>query len=198
MSTVDNERPPYVTFERRAVEDRTESNLKGHYVSRDVDFAIVTRPGARDTVEKPVADLIAGWQQYAKNGAIPLAWVEGLKTNYRAWKEGEDIPETGTPIKGWPVLSPAAQKDLIHAGVRTVEDLANLPDQDISQICMGGLAYKLKAKAWLDSAKDTGKVVEQLTSLNLALEQLKLLSETQAAEISRLRALIPDQTPKKA
>lgn len=193
MSTVDNERPPYVTFERRAVEDRTASNSAGHYVSRDVDFAVVTRPGARDTVEKPVVDLIAGWQQYAKQGAIPLTWVESLKTNYRAWKEGEDVPENGTPIKGWPVLGPAAQKDLIQAGIRTVEDLANLPDQDISQICMGGLTYKLKAKSWLEAAKDTGKLVEQMTSLSVSLESLKLLTETQAAEIARLRALLPAQ-----
>jgi hypothetical protein len=196
MSTVDNERPPYVAFERRAVEDRTASQAAGHYVSRDVDFAVVTRPGARDTVEKPVADLIAGWQQYARAGSIPLAWVEGLKTGYRAWKEGEDIPENGTPIKGWPVLSPAAQKDLIHAGVRTVEDLANLPDQDIAQICMGGVTFKLKAKAWLEAAKDTGKLVEQMTNLSVSLESLKLLTETQAAEIARLRALLPPE-PKK-
>jgi hypothetical protein len=197
MSTVDNERPPYVQFERRAVEDRTASNTAGHYVSRDVDFAIVTRPGARDTVEKPVADLIAGWQQYAKSGSIPLTWVNGLKDSYRAWKEGEDVPTEGTPIKGWPPLSPAAQKDLIHAGVRTVEDLANLPDQDVASLVMGGIAFKLKAKSWLEAAKDTGRLAEQMTSMAVTLDSLKKLSEDQAAEIARLRALVPEQ-PKAA
>lgn len=196
MSTVDNERPPYITFERRAVEDRTASNLAGHYVSREVDFAIVTRPGARDTSERPVAELLASWSQYARNGQVPNTWIANLKAGYEAWKLGEDLPTEGTPIKGWPVLGPAAQKDFIAAGVRTVEDLANLPDQDAATVCMGGLTFKLKAKTWLESAKDSGKLVEKVTALSVSLESLKLLTETQAAEISRLRALLPPEPTK--
>ena len=43
-------RPPHVVYERRAEEDRTASIEQGRYVSRDVDYAIVTPAGSKDRV----------------------------------------------------------------------------------------------------------------------------------------------------
>ena len=198
MSVVDNERPPYITFERRALEDRAESVKTGHYVSKDVDFVTITRPGSRDTIEKEALVWLAECRVHVKNQRMPASWLTAFQTAYEQWRTGETIPDSGTPIKGWPVLSPAAQKDLLHAGIRTVEDLATMPDQDLQLVCMGALTFKLKAKSWLDAAKDTGKLVEQLTSLTQNLSTLQSVIDKQAEEIKRLTALVPQDTPAKA
>jgi hypothetical protein len=121
MSTVNNELPPYVKFERRAVEDRNATIAAGHYVAKDVDFALVTRPGSHDTLETEVEPWLERLHEQARNSFIPAAWAEGFSAAYDRWKRGEEIPENGTPIKTWPVVSPAQQETLIGNGFRTVE-----------------------------------------------------------------------------
>ena len=184
---VDNSRPPYVVFERRAVEDRTASISAGHYMSRDVDYAIITRPGSRDTLDKEALVWLAELREKARTGSIPQAWYDGFNAAYKAWKDGEELPVDGTPIKGWPILSPAAQKDLINAGIRTVEDLAEIPDQELSIIGTGALSFKQKAKSWLLAASDKGKVAEQLAALATQVQELTKLTRDQAEELNRYR-----------
>lgn len=191
MSIVDNDRPPYVAFERRAVEDRAQTNAAGHYVSKDVDFVVLTRPGSRDTVEKEVSVWLKESEVNVKNQRMPAPWLTLFREAYAQWKAGETLPENGTPIKGWPILSPAAQKDLLAAGVRTVEDLAEIPDTDLQGICMGALGYKARAKSWLASAKDVGVVAAKNTALEQTVAELTATIAAQAAELKRLSALIP-------
>lgn len=191
MSTVDNTRPPYVAFERRAVEDRSASIAAGHYVSKDVDIAIITRPGSRDNLEKDALTWLAEIREKGRKDEIPRSWYEGFSASYKSWKDGEEAPVSGTPIKGWPVLSPAAQKDLIHAGIRTVEDLANLPDGDVGMIGTGAIAYKQKAVAWLAAANGTGKVVEQISALTTQVKELTDLSKRLVEENALLKAQLP-------
>ena len=191
MSVVDNDRPPYVMFERRPVEDRAASSKEGHYVSKDVDFAIITRPGSRDTVEKEAIPWLAELATKARAKSIPESWATGFKDSYNAWKKGEELPESGTPIKGWQMLGPSAQKDLIHAGIRTVEDLANLPDSEIGQIGTGAISFKQKAVAWLAAANDTGKAAAQIADLTAKVTQLVELTQAQATEMAKLKAQLP-------
>ena len=196
MSTVNNELPPYITFERRAVEDRTASLAAGHHVSKDVDFVTITRPGSSDSVEKEVAGWLAELPGHAKNNRMPQAWVTAFQDAYKRWQAGEELPEQGTPIKGWPVLGPAAQKDLIHAGIRTVEALAAMPDNELANVCMGALSFKAKARAWLESAQDKGKIAETVATQERDLADLRKTVEAQAAEIKRLLTLIPQESKK--
>ena len=191
MSTVDNDRPPYVVFERRAVEDRTASLNAGHYCSKDIDIAIITRPGSRDNLEKEASAWLRELHEKARQDMIPKTWAVAFSDAYAAWKKGEELPEKGTPIKGWPVLSPAVQKDLIHTGIRTVEDLAALPDAELGTIGTGAVSYKQKAIAWLEAAKDKGIVVEQVATLSNQVAELVALTKAQAEEIKKLRSQIP-------
>lgn len=114
MSIVDNQRPPYVTFERRPVEDRMASAASGCYRTKDVDFVIVTRPGSRDTVEKEAEVWLREIAERAKPQRgqppqIPPEWPAAFRSAYERWKNNEEEPVNGTPIKGWPVLSPSAK-----------------------------------------------------------------------------------------
>ena len=195
MSIVDNTRPPYVVFEKREVEDRAASIEKGHYVPKEIDIAVITRPGSRDSIEKEAKVWLQELRERARKNEVPQVWYDGFTAAYKSWCEGEELPVKGTPIKGWPVLSPVAQKDLIAAGIRTVEDLAQLPDSEVQSVGTGAIAYKQKAQAWLSAANDTGKVTEQLVALAQQVKELTDLTRAQAKELAEYKSRAAEAKP---
>ncbi len=198
MSFVDNERPPYVVFEQRVVEDRAASLANGRYTTKDVDFVVVTRPGSRDSIEKEAAVWLAELGEKARQGNAPVSWHTAFEAAYAAWKKGNALPVNGTPIKGWPVLSPAAQENLIRAGFLTLEDLAATADNQLTTIGTGALSYKMKAIAWLDEAKAKGTSVEKIADLTQKVSDLTTLVQTLVDENKKLKALIPAPAAAKA
>jgi len=186
--SMDTTRPPYVQFEVREIEDRNASIEKGHYVAKDVDMAIIMRPGNRDSVEKEALVWLNEIREKARAGQVPQVWYDGFSDAYKRWKAGEEGSVKGTPIKTWPVLSPAARKDLLLAGVQTVEDLAQLPDGELGAIGTGAMLFKQKAQAWLATANDHGKVTEQMVSLTQQVQELTALVRKQAEENAELKA----------
>jgi hypothetical protein len=185
---VDNERPPYVKFEIRPVEDRDASLKAGSYVAKDVTFVIIQRPGDRDTVEKEADGWLADMKAKSRSGLIPLEWYKAYENVYEAFKQDMEPPIDGTPVKNWPVLAPSQVHTLIAAGVKTVEDLAAIPDGDISRIIMGGIGLKQKANVWLSAAKDVGTVVEKLNNALLQVSDLTALVQQLTAELAEVRA----------
>jgi hypothetical protein len=194
MSVVDNDRPPYVAFERRSIEDRTASLAAGHYCTQDIDIAIITRPGSRDTLEKDAKVWLMELKDRHRKGEVPQTWYPAFAESYKNWSEGLEVPATGTPILGWPPLSPSAQREIIHQGIRTVEDLANLPDG--ANVLMGGIALKQKAIAWLEAAQDKGIIAEKVSAQSVKIDELSKLVQEQAAEIDALRKRLPQPAPK--
>lgn len=191
MSFVDNERPPYVVFEQRAVEDRIATIANGHYTTKDVDFAIITRPGSRDSHEKEAEVWLRELGEKARLGNAPVAWYSAFEAAYAMWKKGLDTPLNGTPIKGWPVLSPAAQENLIRAGFLTLEDLAATADNQLSNIGTGALSYKLKAVAWLEQASSKGVASEKIADLSQKVSDLTTLVQGLMEENKKLKAAAP-------
>lgn len=181
-SPVVNDRPPYVTFEMRAVEDRTKLIKAGHYGTKDVAFALITRPGSKDTHEAVAEDWLSQLQSRARQNLVPATWADHFQAMFEKWKKGEEVPVEGTPIKGWPILGPSAQQSVIQAGFRTVEELAQAGDAEAASIGTGAIELRSKARLWLEQAESSGKVVERLNALELQLaEQMKLNKELSAA-----------------
>lgn len=173
-----NDRPPYIRFERRAVEDRTKDKTNGVFQMKDVDFVIIQRPGSRDTVERVADDFLADWETKARKGELPLSWAQDARKGYEFWKSGEEMPVNGTAIKGWCVLTPAQQANILQAGIRTVEDLAAVPDGSIGILGIGGVDLKRKASAWLSEAQLKGVVAQENANLKAQLDdQAKLLAQ---------------------
>ena len=167
------ERPPYIKFERRAIEDKPASLRAGHVVMKDVDYAIVSPSGSRDSVNLTVQRYFEYEAQNVQNNRTPLEWLERWKNGYELWKKGEEVPVDGTPIKGWGALSPAQQQNVIACKILTVEDLAQATDEGFRRLGMGGRDLVNKAKAWLSAANDTGKIALQNAALEKANEQLQ-------------------------
>ena len=181
-------RPPYVMFEVRSIEDREASMAQGHFVGKDLNYAIVTPSGSKDRIEKIAEEWLKGMEEGVRQERIPSEWFEGYTRKYNTWKETREIPEDGTPVLGWPALSPSQAKALLDANVRTLEDLVVANESTLAAIGMGARALKDKAKAWLDTAENTGKVAEELGSLRAQVETLTKSVETLAKAKEKLEA----------
>jgi hypothetical protein len=187
------ERPPYVRFERRAEEDRNASIEAGHYVAKDVDFALITPMGSKDTIERRVDEWFPQLQQQVGEQRFKSGWLSAYREMYSAWKEGREIPLSGTPVMSWPALSPAQVQALLHARVRTVEDLASANEETLQRIGMGGRALKQKAVEWIAASQSLGKQSEQIAALKAANEDLKSRNQSLEERLSALEKLLPKQ-----
>lgn len=186
-------RPPFVSFERRAVEDRAESIRQGKYMTRDVDFIVVVPHGSAGklSIEEVYEEWLAKIRPLAgvdirAPGAMsdtplmaasrfPYEWLEKIERAYAAWKSGQELPIEGTPIENWPVLSPAQLVNCRSINIRTVEELAVATDDAVGRIGIGGIALRQRARDWLEALKsDAGKVSGEMEALkveNASLQQ---------------------------
>jgi hypothetical protein len=178
----------YVRFERRPIEDREGSLRNGHYTSKDVDYAVITPPGSKDQIPREVKAWFAYLDQQVMEERIPVEWVDRYKAAYEKWKKGEEIPLDGVAIKGWGLLSPAQQVNLIAIGIQTVEQLADLNEEMKNRIGLGAVEMQRKAKNWLDEANGPGKIVARLTAIETDMGQLKSQNDAQRSVIEALRA----------
>ncbi len=191
------ERPPYVQFELRPVEDRVATLANGHYSTKDVAFAIITPAGGKDTVERIADEWLAMLKKesMADPPRFPPAWYQSFQAGYDAWKLGQSIPDNGTPIRTWAVLSPSQIISVLNANIRTVEDLAAANDEALGRIGLGGQELKRRAVDWLTQAAGPGKIAMKLEELiakvNAQEAQIKGLSDTN----EKLRMELQSKTP---
>lgn len=166
-------RPSYVNFERRPIEDRNASIAQGRYMTKDVDFVVITPIGSKDRIPRQIDEWFTQLDQQVREERIPLDWAQQYKRAYEAWKTGQEIPLNGTPIKGWGLLSPAQQANVLGADIRTVEDLAQMSDEAMKRIGMGALELREKAQAWLRSADSQGKMAQEAAGNQAKIRQLE-------------------------
>lgn len=181
------DRPSYVRFEKRPVENRALSISNGHYTTEDVDFAIITPHGTADEIPRVVSDWFEYLKQQVRDERTPQKFVDYYIECYEAWKKGEEAPLKGTPIKDWPPLSPAQRSNLISARVYTVEDLASANESTLGMLGMGARELKQKAENWLRSATDQGKMTEEMSALQVENKRLSTTVKRQEKLLETLR-----------
>lgn len=174
------DRPVYVRFEYRAMEDREASVREGRYIPKDVIFAMITPPGGNLVVDR-IAD---EWLESKRNDKF----FPHYSALYKAWKEGEAEPEFGTSLKSWPAITPAQVAACFNANIKTIEDLATAPAQALQRIGMGSAALQQKAAAWLQSAQDRGKTAEEVATLRRDVEALTARNSELAAQVQAFLA----------
>lgn len=184
--------PPYLEFSRRAIEDRAASMAAGHYVARDVDFVSIQRPGSRDVHEEEVATYFEKYRNKVRGKQAPASWLQMFESNYSLWKQGLEIPLVGSPLRGWPLLSPSQLENLLRAKVRTVEELAALPESELQHLGFGIVTLRLKAQEWLLAGSEKGVQVEKLAHLARENSELKAALQKLAEEFKTLRDSLPE------
>lgn len=158
-------------FETKAVPNAVLSEKFGRPIFDEVLFVQVFAPGSRDS--SPVLEL--------ERKFIPEAMMANKRShNYERFVRqiehyrgsgvaGSDI--TGTPLSAWPALDTARVAELNAIKVFTVEQLAAFPDSALPQLGMGGLEFRARAKAFLETASNTS------LSTNYAAENERLRVE---------------------
>ena len=140
--TLMTERPPYIKFEMRAIEDRNASLEHGRYMTRDVDYVIIMAAGAKDSVEHEAKPWLDEVSRKARQGQYNKQHADYFAEAYTTWKQTQDTPLSGSPIKEWTVLTPSERENLLTANMRTVEDLAVAPEDALMKIGMGARSLK--------------------------------------------------------
>lgn len=184
------ERPPYVVFEVQAVEDRNASIAAGHYVSKDVVFAVITPQGSKDRLPRVATEWLEMLKAQVQEGRFPDEWYRAFQRAHDAYLQGQELPENGTAVKNWPGASPAQVQTLLNFGLRTVEDLAAANEEALSRLGMGGRALKQKAVEWLASSQDLGKQSEKITQLTIENDQLREQITAQSKSIADLSSKV--------
>lgn len=197
---IDREQPPYIEFKVMAEEDRAQTIATGSFKSRDIDFVSIIPAGDhRLRVERKVDEWLAQEADKVKSGRGNAQHLDYFRSAYKVWKETQEVPLSGTPIKHWPALSTAQVTNILSANIRTVEDLAQANEETMGRIGMGGRALKEKAIAWLATANDTGRIAEENAAMKVQLAQL-------VADMDNLRTMnkqlmndlgLMDKTPKR-
>jgi hypothetical protein len=193
------ERPPFIRFTTDTVEDRNASLQAGRYIAKDVDIVNITPAGSKDVVVRDAKEWLTDIKDRARKNPPEYnpAWAQHFEASYATWKEGNEIPTYGTPIRTWPVVSPAQVTNLVGLKVMTVEDLAVANEETLRHLGMGARDLKAKAIAWLASAKDTGVSVQRVADLETKVEALLSQSEQKDDLIAELTAKLAAQSAPK-
>ena len=177
---------PYVTFKSEIVEDPIETKKQGRMVSKDQHYARVTPPGSKDTFFGKIPHWFETQDLECKAGRILPEWLAKWRREYELFKQGQEIPLDGTPIRGWKMLSGAQQENLIRLNILTVESLSTINAEAMAQIGMGALEMKRRAEAWLAQNESNEHGAVQLSALQRELDVLK---ETNAHLLEKIEQL---------
>lgn len=140
------------------------------------------------TALRPIAD-----QENDMAAIMAHAIRDSLEPAYKAWKFGQEIPETGTPLAAWPAVSADHVKVFQANGIRTVEEIANMPEQIRQKIPLPGLIrLQDMAKSYLEN-KDRTRVDSAIAERDAEIAQLK----EQVKEMYELMSATTEPQPKK-
>jgi len=202
-----NQRAPHVAFSTEAVPVMVPSkepgvsvpklNEFGVPVYKDVEYVTVRQPGGTDSVIFEVDH----WFEHhlpmeVENGRMNPAFPPAYRKYYEHYKQGQEIPVEGTPIRTWPVVTKAQVKQLTDLHILTVEDLATLPDDGVKRIGMGGVTLKQRAMAWLTSAQSHTQTTNDMVALKQKNELLEANLTTMKEQLEELKRAAKDKRSK--
>lgn len=169
-----------VRFYSEAVEDVGASKREGRPICNEVVFVEIIAPGQ------------AGKQEF-----VAPATAEHKQRFPRQWarfEAGEKAVTEGTPVEMWPIVSRSFAKQLKMSGFHTVDEIANVNDNDLKALGPGGREVRDRAKAFLDEA---GRNALNDRLLRERKEQddkiARLEAQVAALAAQRLAPAAPDQ-----
>lgn len=96
---------------------------------------------------------------------------------YDAWKKGQEIPEFGTPLGAWPLLTSEEVQAFKMAGIKTVEDVISMNDRQKGGVKLPNLErFRNEARLFME-AKDQRVVEMKLQQQQEEIAALKAMLE---------------------
>jgi hypothetical protein len=98
---------------------------------------------------------------------------EVVEPHYNAWKQGEAVPTSGTPLSAWQGITRHQIEAVRLLGIYTVEDMAAVTDATLQKLPGQNLrSVRDAAVAW-EKAKDTRAVTADLAAKELEIQELR-------------------------
>lgn len=161
MSSNDRERDTArPRFYMDAVQNPALSEKEGRPIFEDKEYVEILIPG----------DKLLTWV-----GEVDDPTRHRFPEHYAAFKRGEMRAVVGTPLEAWPPLTKARVAELKAAGILSVEEYANVPDNVLGKLGMGARDEREKARAFIDAAKggaQTAAMASEIAQLRAMVEQL--------------------------
>ncbi|MGI9414499.1 MAG: hypothetical protein ACR2PM_12565 [Hyphomicrobiales bacterium] len=167
-------------FYTRPVYNKVKSAAEGRPMYDGKEYVQIIIPGDnKSVVDRPV--------QEADKQRWPEAWRK-----YAAQDEGS---LDGTPLEEWSYLDVTRKASLRHLGIRTVEQLAAMPDGQLPQIGMDGRDVREWARQFLKPQSD------RETELKTEVGELRRTVESLQASLAEAKRQIaegpPDDPPRR-
>lgn len=133
------------------------------------------------------------------NPAVKMAWDrwERVEPAYKAWKTGQEMPVSGTPLSAWHGLTQEQAEALRSMGLRSVEELAELSDGVVSKIPFPGARDIIAAAQMFLKAADRNKIVQQVASVEAENKTLKDQLEEMRKIVLEMQAASEAEAPKR-
>lgn len=163
-----------ITFYKRAVRNESKSLEAGRPIFEEQDFIKIVKPG--DTTYQINTPMHEGLMKR------PV-----LKDKYELWLSKNINTVVGTPLTEWSALGPSQIAEFTSLGVKTVEQLADMPD-NLAQKFMGSQQIRAQAKAFLAASKDNSHAEKLATELEKRDSEIAELQKQMAELIKASKA----------
>jgi hypothetical protein len=162
----------FVRFYSRSKKDEAKTAAEGRPIFEAREYVEIFAPGDKDTVvDRPVREL----DKYV--------WPE----RYLAFRRGLSQESAGTPLTAWAGVSNERAMEYAHFKIRTVDQLAEVPDGNLQNLGLHARAEREKARAYLAIMKGNAPVAE-----------LKAENEALKARLDALEKLATMSQPEKS
>jgi hypothetical protein len=166
-----------VKFFIKQREDKDATQSEGRPIFKDTEYIEIRVPGKRDA-----------------QACRPATGRDKARfpRHYDAFKSRTEMPEEGTPLFEWPQISRSMVETLSFMQIKTVEQLVNAADNNLSAI-HGGIALKQRAQEFLKYADQT-KLIAEKEALTAQLASQDEQLKSQAAQLADMQAAITKLT----
>ena len=149
----------YVVFYKEAIKNESQSIAQGRPIFDEIDHIKIFSAGSRDTF---VTEVNQGYIE-----RFPVQWAR--------YKANQDQTITGTPLSALPWMTIGQMAEFNALNVKTVEQLATLPDS-VSSKFMGFQQIKQRAQTYLDASKEAAPALKLQAELEKRDEQIAELT----------------------
>jgi hypothetical protein len=167
----------------RILEFKTEYNAEG----KATDWV---RLASRSAITETGAETHATWLRVDRIRPIAgdsdkanffrARWAD-IEPAYLAWKEGNEIPETGVPLAAWAGVTAEQAEVFKRFGLRTVEDVAEVSEGLVQRIPLPNVRGMREAAAGFLKSRDATKAADEIAALKSQLaEAMEMAGEAKA------------------
>ena len=144
----------YVQFYVHPLQNAEKTLEEGRPIFDETDYVRIMVPGDKTSiVERP-----------ARIGQGPNFDNFKYGQEYQMFKQGTQDALVGTPLSEWPSISRSQVRELEHFNVRTVEQLAGMPDTAVQNFS-GVSGLRTRALRYMDEAKNGAALNQMQTEL---------------------------------